>query len=110
MTNEQAIEMMKAKLECMTRDNGTDLNCNAKKCDECNLCYAQGNMGEQEEWLRIGIKALENQQSVIELLRNLRAEIQDKADNTPYTNQLSVDAHKLDIDIINKHIAELKGE
>lgn len=64
MTNEQAIEMMKAKLECMTRDvSGVDLNCNAKKCDECDLCYAQGNMGEQKEWLRMGIKALENQRT-----------------------------------------------
>lgn len=62
MTNEQAIEMMKAKLECMTREvSGIDLNCNAKKCDDCDLCYAQGNMGEQKEWLRMGIKALENQ-------------------------------------------------
>lgn len=46
----------------------------------------------------------------IEALRNLRAEIQDRADHTPYTNQLSVDAHNLDIDIINKHINRLKGE
>lgn len=62
MTNKEAIEMMKAKLECMTREvSGTDRDCNAKKCDECDLCYAQGNMGEQKEWLRLGIKALEKQ-------------------------------------------------
>lgn len=64
MTNEQAIEMMKAKLECMIRDvSGTDQMCNAKKCDDCDLCYEQGNMGEQKEWLRMGIKALENQKT-----------------------------------------------
>lgn len=64
MTNQEAIEMMKAKLECMTRDvSGRDQACNAKKCDECDLCYAQGNMGEQKEWLRMGIEALENQKT-----------------------------------------------
>lgn len=62
MTREEAAEMMKAKLECMTREvSGTDQDCNAKKCDECDLCYEQGNMGEQKEWLRMGIKALESQ-------------------------------------------------
>lgn len=64
MTNEQAVEMMKAKLECMTREiSGTDRDCNAKKCDECDLCYAQGNMGEQKEWLRMGIEALEGKKA-----------------------------------------------
>ena len=64
MTREEAIEMMKAKLECMTRDvSGTDQMCNTKRCDDCDLCYAQGNMGEQKEWLRMGIEALENQKT-----------------------------------------------
>ena len=62
MTTTEAVEMMKAKLECMTRDvSGIDQDCNAKNCDECNLCYAQGNMGEQKEWLRMGIEALEQE-------------------------------------------------
>ena len=62
MTNEEAIEMMKAKLECMTREvSGVDQDCNMNKCFECDLCYAQGNMGEQKEWLRMAIEALENQ-------------------------------------------------
>lgn len=62
MTNQEAIEMMKAKLECMTRDvSGTVQMCIRGRCDDCNLCYTQGNMDEQKEWLRMGIKALENQ-------------------------------------------------
>lgn len=66
MTDKEAIEMMKAKLECMTRSvSGRDQNCNEKKCDECNLCYEQGCMGEQKEWLRMGIKALEERQLLI---------------------------------------------
>ena len=64
LTNEQAIEMMEAKLKCMTRDvSGSDEVCNQKGCDGCYLNYAQGNMGEQKEWLRMGIKALENQKT-----------------------------------------------
>ena len=64
LTNEQAIEMMKAKLECMKRDNsGSDEVCNKKGCDSCYLNYSQGNMGEQQEWLRMGIKALESQKT-----------------------------------------------
>lgn len=64
MTVEEAKEMMKAKLECMTREvSGADQECNAKKCDDCDLCYAQGNMGEQKEWLRMGIEALEKQKT-----------------------------------------------
>ena len=64
LTNEQAIGMMKAKLKCMQRSvSGIDYECNNKLCDACCLNYDQGNMGEQKEWLRMGIKALENQKT-----------------------------------------------
>ena len=60
MTNEEAIRMIKAKLECMTRDvSGSDDDCNRWLCDECHLNYEQGNMGEQIECLRMSIEALE---------------------------------------------------
>jgi len=62
MTNEEAIKMLKAKLECLKREtSGTDLDCNCRNCDECNLCYEQGNIGEQKEALDLAIKALEQQ-------------------------------------------------
>lgn len=62
MTNEQAKKMLKAKLECLKREtSGTDLDCNNSNCDECSLCYEQGNMGEQKEALDMAIKALEQQ-------------------------------------------------
>ena len=62
MTNEKAKKMLKAKLECLKREtSGTDIDCNYRNCDECNLCYEQGNMGEQKEALEIAIKALEQQ-------------------------------------------------
>ena len=57
MTNEEAAKMLTAKVECMERENsGTDLD-----CDECELCYAQGTLGEQIEALRMAISALEKQ-------------------------------------------------
>ena len=62
MTNEQAKKMLKAKLECLKREtSGTDFDCNNSNCDECSLCYEQGNMGEQKEALDMAIKALEQQ-------------------------------------------------
>lgn len=62
MTNEQAKKMLKAKLECLKREtSGTDFDCNNSNCDECSLCYEQGNMVEQKEALDMAIKALEQQ-------------------------------------------------
>lgn len=60
MSKEEAIRMIKAKLECMTRDvSGKDGDCINHRCEECPLNYEQGNMGEQKEWLRMSIEALE---------------------------------------------------
>lgn len=62
MTNEQAKKMLKTKLECLKRDtSGTDFDCNNRNCDDCSLCYEQGNMGEQKDALDMAIKALEQQ-------------------------------------------------
>ena len=62
MTNEQATKMLKAKLECLKREtSGTDFDCNNSNCDECSLCYEQGNIGEQQEALDMAIKALEHE-------------------------------------------------
>ena len=70
MTNEQAKKMLKAKLECLKREtSGTDFDCNASNCDECPLCYEQGNMGEQKEALDMAIKALEQLTSAQPTLR-----------------------------------------
>ena len=62
MNREEAKKMLKAKLECLKREtSGTDFDCNNSNCDECSLCYEQGNMGEQKEALDMAIKALEQQ-------------------------------------------------
>lgn len=61
MTREEAIRMLKAKLECMIRDvSGSDDDCNRRLCGECPLNYEQGNMGEQKKYLQMSIEALEH--------------------------------------------------
>lgn len=47
-------------------------------------------------------------EGTIEELKYIRDKIQDMADNIPYTNQLSIDAHKRDIDIVRERINELR--
>lgn len=100
MKYEEAIEMMKAKLECMTREvSGVDQDCNMNKCFECDLCYTQGNMGEQKEWLRMGIEALENQKTLQTELEEIKAEIRY---NGLYNEPIE--------EIIDNHIKELNNE
>lgn len=55
MTNAEAKKFLTAKLECLERER-----CNID-CDECELLYAAGNMGEQKEALRVAIKSLEQE-------------------------------------------------
>lgn len=55
--------MVEARLECLQRStSGTDIMCNARDCDNCELNYAQGNIGEQKEWLKLAINAFHNQE------------------------------------------------
>ncbi len=62
MTKLEAVKMLKAKLECMTRDvSGSDDDCNRKLCGECHLNYEKGNMREQKEYLQMAIEALEQE-------------------------------------------------
>ena len=62
MKAEEAKDMMQAKLICMELDG---LSCIGKGCDhDCDNCeynYAQGNMGEQKEAVKMAIEALEKQ-------------------------------------------------
>ena len=50
MTFEEAQIMLKAKAKCIERIcKGIYEDCNEQKCDNCDLCYAQGTNGEQIE-------------------------------------------------------------
>lgn len=62
MTKEEAIKMIEARLECLTRvTRGIWDECNYDLCDECELNYTQGNMGEQKEWMRMAIESLKGE-------------------------------------------------
>lgn len=62
MTNKEAIKMLTAKVECIRREtSGTDIDCDLRNCDDCELCYAQGTTGEQREALNVAISALQAQ-------------------------------------------------
>ena len=50
MTIDEAQIMLKAKAKCIERIcKGIYEDCNEQKCDNCDLCYAQGTNGDQIE-------------------------------------------------------------
>lgn len=62
MTDSEALEKLKANLECQKKQvYGRYEECNSDKCDDCELCYKQGNNGERIESTKIAIQALEKQ-------------------------------------------------
>ena len=62
MTESEAIEKLRAYYNCQRlQAKGVYEDCNEKLCDNCNLCYAQGNVGEHIKSIEIAIQALEKQ-------------------------------------------------
>ena len=115
MTNEEAREMLIAKLKCLRREtSGTDTECNNRNCVECPLNYEQGNMGEQKEALETAIKALE-QQPILDKIKTEIAKMNegvskmlmpfDGLDKVTYTTGF-IDGLGSTLDIINKYRAE----
>ena len=62
MTASEAIEKLRAYHKCqILKVKGIYEDCNENLCDNCDLCYAQGNTGEHIESIEIAIQALEKQ-------------------------------------------------
>ena len=62
MTESEAIEKLRAYYNCQRlQAKGIYEDCNDELCDNCNLCYAQGNVGEHIKSIDIAIQALEKQ-------------------------------------------------
>lgn len=58
----EAVEKLKAYIKCQKRSNkGINEDCNSKKCDDCYLCYEQGNSGEHIQSVEKAVQALEKQ-------------------------------------------------
>lgn len=58
---EQAVSILKAKLECDERDASGNYELCNNKCECCYLNYEQRTKGEQKESLKMAIEALEKQ-------------------------------------------------
>ena len=64
MTKEEAAKILESKAECMRREiSGVYADCNYRKCDDCELNYAQGTMGEQKEAIQVAVEALQKPNS-----------------------------------------------
>ena len=62
MKTSEVIEMLRAYLKCQRLQvKGIYEDCNNQLCDNCDLCYAQGNAGEHIKSIEIAIQALEKQ-------------------------------------------------
>lgn len=62
MTKQEAINRLQARRDCIEKwCHGCYEECNKDLCDECDLNYAQGNMGEQRLALTIAIEALKRE-------------------------------------------------
>ena len=75
MTDEERFETLKrlkARLECDLRQvKGIAKICNPPyMCEECDLCYAQGTLGERNIDLARAIKALEKETIPIEWIKD----------------------------------------
>ena len=62
MAESEAKEKLRAYHKCQRLQvKGIYEDCNEKLCDNCDLCYAQGNTGEHIESVKVAIQALEKQ-------------------------------------------------
>ena len=62
MKESEAIEKLRAYHKCqILQVKGIYEDCNEKLCNNCDLCYAQGNTGEHIKSIEIAIQALEKQ-------------------------------------------------
>ena len=61
MDERDALYKLVAYLKCQkSQVKGIYENCNEEKCNDCDLCYAQGTFGEHIASIEIAISALKD--------------------------------------------------
>lgn len=111
MNNSEVLEKLRAYLKCRRRQvKGIYEDCNNKKCDNCDLCYMQGTVGEHIEAIEVATQALEKLQVYENLeeqgrLVKLPYKVEDDVyyilgipNKTPY----AIDKCKFELSDINK--------
>ena len=75
MVESEAIEKLRAYHKCQRLQvKGIYEDCNENLCDNCDLCYAQGNTGEHIESVKVAINALEKQEKIKEAFEKWKDE------------------------------------
>ena len=75
MKTSEAIEKLRAYYKCQRLQvKGIYEDCNDNLCDNCDLCYAQGTVGEHIKSIEIAIQALEKQEKIKEAFEMWKAE------------------------------------
>ena len=78
MTEVEAIEKLRAYHKCKRLQvKGIYEDCNEGLCDNCDLCYAQGNTGEHIKSIEIAINALEQSPKMEQFAKWVATEIFD---------------------------------
>ena len=106
MTESEAIEKLRAYHKCQRLQvKGIYEDCNEKLCDNCDLCYAQGNAGEHIKSIEIAIQALEKQIQMKPNIINDKISDQDIIFNmleiANYLSRQDGDMNQIDVKIKN---------
>ena len=89
MTEQEAKDVLEAYMKCEKRKNNLvyEEKCN-NDCDNCELCYEKGTVGEHKEAVEMAIKALEEikQYRTIGTPEECRAAVEKQKEKKPIRN------------------------
>lgn len=97
MTESEAIEKLRAYHKCQRLQvKGIYEDCNEKLCDNCDLCYAQGNTGEHIKSIEIAIQALEKQIPKKPIMKQYFDDMEDEYLCCPTCGEILTDRMPMD--------------
>ena len=115
MTEKKAKDFLEAYMKCEKRKNNLvyEEKCN-NDCDNCELCYEKGTVGEHKEAVEMAIKALEEikQYRTIGAVEECRAAVEkQKRRSCKRLNQKDIDTQiHTDVRIAEETSLELDSE